>query len=162
MTYPPYRDPDASTLWHILGWLLLAFVLLTAGAALGQDVRQELPEAPRPQRDRLELSLLLANAGIRTLDVYSTHRMLVQGNHEILLPQAIAGHAWSMVTYSAGTVTLDWWATRQLERRGHRKLARLVTIIDIGQDAPWAVHNLFLKQQKTQDIVNRQPLRPIQ
>lgn len=153
--YPPYRDPDASTLWHILGWLLLAFVLLTAGVALGQS----LPDTPRPSHGRLELSLLAADAGIRALDVYSTRQALTRGNREALLPSAIAGHAGTMAAYSAGTVALDWWATRQLERRGHRRLAHLVTLIDIGQGAPWAIHNLFLGQQTTQSAEIGLPLR---
>jgi hypothetical protein len=106
---------------------------------------QTLPDAPKPRTDRLEWSLLAADAGIRSFDVYSTHRMLQNGGHELLLPRAISNHVPAMAAYSAGAVALNWWVARRLERHGHRQLARIATMIDIGQDAPWAIHNLFVR-----------------
>ena len=126
----------------ILGWLVvLAFILLAVDAAYGQ-----LPEAPRPM-DREEKALLLVDAGSRALDVYSTRAMLGQGYREIILPRFVADHSPVMAAYSSATVLADYWLARRLERRGHRKLAHVMTLVDIGQDLPWAVHNLCLKRR---------------
>jgi hypothetical protein len=114
---------------------------------LAVPLAAQVPNAPQPKPDRVEWSLLAADASSRALDVYSTHQMLANGYHELLLPKAIADHTPAMAAYSAGAVALDWWTARRLERHGHRKLARLVTVIDIAQDAPWAVHNLYLKRK---------------
>lgn len=109
----------------------------------------QIPDAPKPHADKVVWSLLAADASSRALDVYSTRQMLANGHHEIVLPKFIADHTPVMAAYSAGTVVMDYIVTRRLERHGHRTLARLATSIDIGQDAPWAVHNLFLKRLPT-------------
>ncbi len=119
-------------------------VLLLLAAPLAA---QTLPGAPRPHIDRAEWALLATDAATRTLDCYSTHRMLAQGNHEDFLPAAIANHAPAMAAYSAGAVALNWYAARKMAHH-HRKLAHVLTIIDIGQVAPLAVHNLFLGNNK--------------
>lgn len=116
-----------------------------------------LPDAPLPafrsavvimppkRIDKTEWALLSADAAIRTLDVYSTHYALSQANtRELLLPNAIAHHVPAMAAYSAGTVALDWWVARRLEARGHRTMAHVLTAVDLANDAPWAIHNLFL------------------
>ena len=63
----------------------------------------------------------------------------------MLLPQFIANHPAAMALYSGATVGADYFVARQLEKHGHRELARIVTTVDLGQDLPWAIHNLFLK-----------------
>jgi hypothetical protein len=118
---------------------LLIFLASTVAVA-------QIPDAPKPHADKVEWSLLAADASSRALDVYSTHQMLANGHHEIVLPKFIADHTPVMAAYSAGTVVMDYFVTRRLEKHGHRTLARLVTSIDLAQDAPWAVHNLFLKR----------------
>jgi hypothetical protein len=109
-------------------------------------VRCQVPDAPKPKMDKVEWALLAGDAASRTLDVYSTHRMLAQGNHEILLPGFVANHTPVFAAYSAGTLALDWWAARKLERHHRSRLAHIVTMVDIGQDAPWAIHNLYLQR----------------
>lgn len=46
--YPPYRDPNHSTLAHVFGWLLLALVLLVLAAAVDGQ------EPARPQATETE------------------------------------------------------------------------------------------------------------
>jgi len=99
------------------------------------------------QTDRVERVLLVADLGSRALDVYSTRRSLSEGNHEMFLPGIVANHTVTMTAYSAGSVALDWWITRKLERHGHRRIARIITAIDLAQDAPWAVRNLFVHRE---------------
>ena len=111
---------------------------------------QELPDHPKPVMDKTEWALLAADASSRALDVYSTHKALSESsrNHEDLLPGFISNHSAPMAVYSAGTVALDWYVARKLELHHHSKLAHIVTMIDIGQDAPFAIHNLFLPGAK--------------
>ena len=103
------------------------------------------PPVHKPAIDKAEWALLAADASSRALDVYSTHRMLASGGHEKFLPNAIASHTPAMAVYSASTVALDWYVAHKLGPR-HRKLAHIFTMIDIAQDAPWAVHNLFISK----------------
>ena len=114
-------------------WLIF-FLLATPIAA----------QEPKPRIDRIEWSLLAADAGTRALDVYSTRIAIENGGHEILLPSFIADHTSAMAAYSAGIVGVNFLVARALDRRGHRRLAHIVTMIDVGQDAPWAVQNLFI------------------
>ena len=114
----------------LFGLLLLLAVL----PAFGQE---------RPKLDKAEFALLAADAGSRALDVYSTHKMLESGYQEELLPGFIADHTGTMAAYSGGSVVLDWLVYRRL-REHHRKLAHVLTLVDIGQDVPWAIHNLYL------------------
>ena len=88
----------------------------------------------------------------------STYKMIENGYHEIILPKFIADHTPVMAAYSAGTVAMDYFVTRRLGKNGHRKLARLVTSIDICQDAPWAIRNLVLTKQQT---LSRTPFPPV-
>ena len=81
----------------------------------------QLPDAPKPKLDRTEWGLLVVDAGVRGLDVYSTHQALQNGNRELFLPHAIAGHVPAMAAYSGGTVVLDWYFARMLTRHHHQK-----------------------------------------
>jgi hypothetical protein len=102
---------------------------------------------PKPPSDKIEWTLLAADASSRALDVYSTHEMLLKGWHEEILPNFLVKNTAVMATYSAGTVALDYFVTRRLEQHHHRKLARLITAIDLGQDLPFAIHNLVLEKE---------------
>ena len=107
---------------------------------------QTLPDAPQPHSrlDRTEWVLLAADARSRALDVYSTHQMLANGNRELFLPTAIAKRPLAMGSLEAVDVAAVWWISRKLEAHHRPRLAHLLTAIDFAQDAPWAVHNLFL------------------
>jgi hypothetical protein len=118
-----------------------ALAILLAFAA---PLFAQLPDAPKPQIDRLQWTLLAADAGIRGLDVYSTHKMLERGCHEKFLPDSISHHPAAMIAFSAAVVGTDWYIARTLTRHHHRRLAHLATIVDIGVDAPWAIHNLYI------------------
>ena len=114
----------------LFGLLLLLAVL----PAFGQE---------RPKLDKAEFALLAADAGSRALDVYSTHKMLDSGHHEMFIPSAIASRPAAMAALEAGDVAGVWWLSRRLGAH-HRKLAHVLTLVDIGQDVPWAIHNLYL------------------
>ena len=121
----------------------IALILLLAAPLYAQ-----WPEAPKPQQiDHVEWGLLATDAGVRGLDVYSTHHMLQNGNRELFLPSAIADHVPAMAVYSAGTVVVDWYFSRMLTRHHHRRWAHLLTSVDISTTAPWAVHNLYLSNR---------------
>jgi hypothetical protein len=105
---------------------------------------QELPDAPKPHHDYVEWSLLATNTTLRLLDAYST----IRDNHctcttELILPPFISKHTAVMYTYSMTVVGVDWLLTRELKHHGHRKLARLPYIVDIGVELP-ALHNFAL------------------
>lgn len=120
--------------------------------ALSMPLYAQLPEAPKPRMDKTELTLLTIDASSRALDVYSTHQMLENGGYEIFLPDAISHHTPLMALYSAGSVALDWFIAHKLKKHGHRRLAHALTMIDIGQDAPWAIHNLFIRNNQSRTL----------
>ena len=117
----------------LLSVILAVFMTTSAHA--------QLPEAPRPQT-----VLLVGEALVRGLDVYSTHRAYMQGNREVCLPNAIAHHTLAMAAYSEGIVILDWQVSRFLDRHHHKRLALLLPLVDIAVTAPFAIRNLRLKQ----------------
>jgi hypothetical protein len=102
---------------------------------------QGLPDAPQ-RLDRTEWALLATDAAVRGLDVYSTHWAMKAGNKDVL-PSWIANHPPVMALYSGGIVAGQYYMARKLFPR-HRKLAHLITAVDISITAPFAVHNLFL------------------
>ncbi len=116
-------------------------------AFIGSALTAQEPQ-PKPKPDRVEFALLAADAGVRALDVYSTHQMLQNGNHEMFLPGFVAKNPPVMAVGFAGIVGLNYFAARKLERHGHHQMARIVLMVDIAQDAPWAVHNLYLPKHK--------------
>ena len=99
----------------------------------------------RPKLDKTEFALLAADAGSRGLDVYSTHKMLEAGNQEKMLPSFIANHPAAMAAVEGADVVGMAWVARRLGAR-HRKLAHVLTLVDIGQDLPWAIRNLTLSK----------------
>lgn len=133
-------------LFRIFAWLLLALILSVLAVAVDG---QELPAAPKAKPDRLELSLLLADAGSRSLDVYSTHRALDRGGRERMMPALIAQHPGAMGALEAGDLAGQWWVARKLSAR-HPKLAHLAAAIDFTADFPEAIHNLYIKKPGTE------------
>lgn len=112
-------------------------------------IAAQIPDAPKPHIDRMEISLLAADAGVRALDVYSTRQMLDNGGHEMFLPNAIASRPAAMAGLEAGDILAVAWLSRRLERHGHARLAHILTAADAAQDAPWAIHNLFIRPVST-------------
>jgi hypothetical protein len=164
--------PKQTSLLRIFLWLLLALgfgiIALVADAAEpgpaaaeptplrgGPAAAEAIPATGpgpatiRPHLTHLTWALLAADAASRGLDVYSTRRMIANGHRELFLPQAIAKQPAAMAAMEAGDLALQYWAARRLEKAHHRKLARIALAIDIGQDAPWAIRNLYLNREKT-------------
>lgn len=142
----PQEKRQRHWMWDLLGWIIIGLVFFGTCRIVFSET---LPDAPKPQRmDKVQWGLLAVDAGVRGLDVYSTHQMMANGNHEMFLPKAIANHAPAMVAYSAGSVALDWWVARKLVQHHRPRLAKIVTMVDVGQVAPWAIHNLFLPQRR--------------
>lgn len=121
---------------YVLFLLLCATV---AGSGYGQEVK-----APEKHFDKIEWSLLAADAGVRALDVYSTHWAEKAGNTEGTLPGWIANHPPVMALYSGGIVAGQYFIARKLFKHGHKRLAYTMTALDISVTAPFAIHNLFL------------------
>jgi hypothetical protein len=106
------------------------------------------PQAPKPALDRIDWSLLASDAAVRSLDTYSTRRMLKQGDHELFLPGFVANHTPVLAGVEAGAVAADYLTARYLVRHHHPRLAGVALMADFAQDAPWAIHNLYLKRGK--------------
>lgn len=124
--------------------LALAFVVLF----LSQVGSAQLPEAPKSHLfDRTDWTLLSLDASARTLDTISTRLMLTapcRCNHEMFLPPFIANHTAVLAVYGAGIVGVNIFAAHELKKHGHPRLAKVILAVDAVQDAPWAIHNLFL------------------
>jgi hypothetical protein len=80
--------------------------------------------APHKFNDRQNKFLILAGAGLRAADVYTTRQILRRGGEEYLLPRALVRSAPRLGIYSAGMVVatggLMYWA----HRSGHHRLER--------------------------------------
>lgn len=119
---------------------LLAFALPCAA--------QVIPDAPKPHFDRTDWALLAADAGSRALDTYSTRWALENGNHEKFLPDFISHNTARLAIAEGVMVGVDYLVARQLVRHRHPKLAKVALMVDFAQDAPWAIHNLYLPERK--------------
>jgi hypothetical protein len=71
--------------------------------------------------------------------------MLENGHREMFLSAAIASRPALMGVVEAADVAGVWWMAKKLGAH-HRKLAHVLTLVDIGQDLPWAVRNLTLSK----------------
>ena len=111
-------------------------------------VAQTVPDAPKPQLDRIDWMLLATDAGGRALDTYSTRRSLCDGNREKFLPDLIVNHTGRLAAFEGGMVTLNYFAARSLIRRHHRKLARVMLVADALQVWPWAIRNLTMPKSR--------------
>ena len=124
-------------MWFVFFWAMALFLCKVSGC-------QTILDAPKPHFGRVETVLLASDAAVRGLDMYSTHLMLQNGGHEKVLPDFISHHVAVMALYSEGTVALQYWTARKLTAHHHAKLARFMTEIDIAEDVPGAVHNLWV------------------
>jgi hypothetical protein len=122
---------------------LFAFILLAS--PLGA---QTMDEAPKPRLDRIEWILLASDAGARALDTYSTRWSLCNGNREKFLPPFVANHTANLIAVEGGMVALNYFATRNLNRRRHSKLAKLAIVADSIQVLPWAIRNLTMPRRR--------------
>lgn len=125
------------------------FALFLGTLCYGQEVKI----------NRVDFGLLLADAGVRTLDVYSTHRALQNpNNREANIPQSWAKNPVIDGIYSGGVVAGEYLAVRYLERHHHSGLAHLIPAVDIVYDGAAVVHN-FGMQSHTVPGMRR--IRPI-
>jgi hypothetical protein len=129
----------------------------------GFAYRRPIPnQVERPRIDRLTWTFLAADGGARILDAYSTRRMLKNScsseqpmvgvstcNYEQNLPKFIANSAGGIYAFE-GTVWLtELAATRFLIQHHHRRLARLVSLVDFMSTTSFAVNNLTLSVGQT-------------
>jgi hypothetical protein len=121
---------------------ILLMVMCSTAAA------QVLPDAPKPKIDKLEWTLLAADAGARGLDVYSTHVFLEHGDHEVVLPAALVKHSAVFAVFSGGIVFGQYEAAKLLTRHHKRWIAYLLTAADVGMEVDTGVENLRLKRWK--------------
>lgn len=122
--------------------------------ALGSTGSGSQAQGKASQHLRLaDWSLIAADASVRALDVYSTHRMLDRGYHELILPKAIANHTPAMAAYSGACVVGNVLAARYLVKRGHPKMAKFLLSVDVAQDGVFAVRNLTLRKLKAGEVV---------
>ena len=120
--------------------------------------RRPLPaEMARPRIDALTWSLLAADGGARTLDAYSTRRMLKNDcssglqmagtstcNYEQNLPRFVAKSAAGIYAFDGAVWLSELGATRFLIQHHHRRLARFIPFIDFISTTSFAVNNLTL------------------
>jgi len=118
-------------------------VLLMAALSVS-CMAQELPEAPKPHPDKVEWSLIAADAAVRTIDTVTTRHLLSTGDKERFLPGFIVNHDTTMVIYSAGVVVFYGVVSRTLERHGHKKLAHIIVASEVIMTGSWDVNNLML------------------
>ena len=117
-------------------------VLLLAGT-LGHC---QLPDAPKPDLDKKEKVALAVDASFLLVgDPWSTTQALQRHNHELILPDCISHHPEAMVAYGGIKLALDYWAVREFNKHGHRKLALAVPIISSLVVAPAVIHNFTLQ-----------------
>lgn len=93
-------------------------------------------------------SLIAADASVRALDTYSTHLMLSRGNRELFLPKWIADSTPRMAAYSGLCVVGNALVAHWLVKHKRRRMADMYLAGDAAQDAPWAIHNLYLKGKR--------------
>ena len=90
----------------------------------------------RQSRTPIGFWVLLANAGARVLDGYSTRRTLCNEDHERFLPAFAVNHVPALVSFEGGKVALMYFAARSMGRRRHSKLARFPIAADVIQVYP--------------------------
>jgi hypothetical protein len=129
----------------------LALLLLVASVAHAATSIAPLPDAPKPQpkMDKVQWSLLTADAGFRALDVYSTRRALANPrNHESILPDWISSSTPALIGFEATVVTAEYFGARLLIKHHHPRWAKVLTAIDLSGVAYSSVNNLFLPTGK--------------
>ena len=53
-----------------------------------------------------------------------------------------------MAAYSGGVVLFDWYLATRFTRGHRRRMAHIMTMLDIGQVAPYAVNNLHIAHER--------------
>jgi len=121
---------------RVLDWVMLVLSVFGYGAGcVALAPGQELPEAPRPHlrlaQPRFAAATIATRVAARSLDVVSTNRVLgMRGGREYELPPWIVNHTASLAGFEAGVVGAEMLGEHELRRRGHRRLARLVPLLD--------------------------------
>ena len=118
--------------------------------------RQPLPTAiSKPRIDAFTWTLLGADAVSRTLDAYSTHRMLKNEcglqpqtpglstcNYEKYLPHSVSHNVTALYAFEGSAWLTQYFVVKLLVQHHHPRLARFVPVIDIAVTAPFAITNL--------------------
>ena len=113
---------------------------------------QDLPNAPKPQLDKVEWSLLAADASVRTIDTITTRQMLERGNQENILPQFVVNHTPILIGVEAGMVGINYLLARELYKHNHQRVARVITGIDVASTGYWGIHNIVLPDHRMKGI----------
>jgi hypothetical protein len=118
--------------------------------------RQPLPTAvSKPGIDAFTWTLLGADAVSRTVDAYSTHRMLKNEcglepqtpglstcNYEKYLPHSVSHNVTALYAFEGSAWLTQYFVVKLLVQHHHPRLARFVPVIDIAVTAPFAINNL--------------------
>jgi hypothetical protein len=115
--------------------------------------RKEIPDQRKSGIGALTNTLLGADAAVHVLDAYSTLRMLHNRcngdpsvrvcNQEMFLPDSITHSKSTMYGYEGAVWFAETLAVHKLAKH-HRRLARLIPVVDIATTLPFAVNNLRL------------------
>ncbi len=101
-------------------------------------------EAEHSFKDKTNLGLFVALSAARTMDVVSTHRMLENPNNHEMFLGPIAHNDASMSAFSAASVAGQIWTAHWLHKRGHHRLERISTIVNIVSTTALVVNNYRL------------------
>lgn len=119
---------------HSLFCLLRALVLLS----MPLSVFAQLPSAPQPLLSSpVNRVLIAADFGVRINDAFTTWEdrpAHCLGCYEKALPQSMANSLPAMLLYSAGVSGSIFVVSSELQKHGHRKLARWIPVVDIAYD----------------------------
>jgi hypothetical protein len=132
----------------------------------GFAYRRPIPnQVERPRIDRLTWTLLAADGGARILDAYSTQRMLKNScssskqmvgvstcNYEQNLPGFIANNSQGIYAFEGAVWLTELGATRFLIQHHHRRLARLVSLVDFMSTTSFAINNLTLSVGQSRGV----------
>jgi hypothetical protein len=152
------------TLYRILRYFIIALAL----AALGESIygctaqSQSLPDAPTPRLMSADNIVLAYAISGRSLDIWSTQQFLGRGGHEDILPASIVDHPAAMVGFEAAVLGVEWIGARELRKRGHPKLSRLVFAIDGSATLATDIHNFQIQRSPAYpEITEIAPITPI-
>jgi len=126
--------------------IIVGFVLSVSALAEGGEGIERLPNAPRPaqaRESRVNKALWIVDMGLRTGDAITTHNFLTHPCKCFKELDPIAPHTggWGeQFAFQYGAGMAVGIGSRWLERRGHKKLARTLLVVDIASEV-WAVQN---------------------
>jgi hypothetical protein len=124
---------------RVLKFAIGLILLMSIFLALPTCVSQEPVKL-----DKAEWSLLIADAGVRGLDVYTTHLALSRGNKEHTLPGWVVNHPAVMSLYSGGVVATQYFVAKSLVKHHHSKWAKVMTTVDLSVTTPFVINNALL------------------